>query len=142
MARELWGVEWDESAQRLYALARQESFAIGDEYIGTQHLLLGAVAVTPVEEHGFAALCRDSVLSAIVEVIGVRDPDTLLLSPGGQTPRAKLTLMRAMERATADGRVVSRRDIWHGLLADPDSECYRVLRHLGVNGEQLRRALA
>src|SRR5438105_3958111 len=118
MASTSSGIEWDPSAQRLYGLARQVCFAIGDEYMGTQHLLLAAVAVTPIDDHGFETLSYDRVLSAVVAMIGIRDPRDVLLSPGGQTPRAKLVIQRAGSRAAAASRAVCCRDIWYGLLAD------------------------
>jgi hypothetical protein len=142
MVSDIWNVVWDESAVRLCRLARQDSFALGDEYLGAQHLLLAAVTITPQEEHGARGLCRDAVLAALVEVVGLRDPSTVLISPGGQTPRAKLALERAMERAVAESRAVSVPDIWFGLLADPDSDCARVLHHLGIRTEELQRQFA
>jgi hypothetical protein len=133
--------EWEEAACKLFTLARQESFALGDEYIGTQHLLLTAVALTPVEQHGFDLLNREDVLGAIIDCIGVRNPDEILLSPGGQTPRAKLVITHAWERAMNESRQVNCRDIWSGLLADHQSEAQKVIRHLGLTSEAIRQKL-
>jgi hypothetical protein len=135
-------VKWDEGAERLYRLARQESFALGDEYMGTQHLLLAAIALTPAEEHGVKVLTRDAVLSAIHEVIKPRAPDAVVISPGCQTPRAKAVIMRATDRAAAASRALGVADIWHGLLTDSESECRRVLAHLGIDAERLSKTLA
>src|SRR5438093_74077 len=120
--------DWDDSVRNLLAVARRESFAVGDQYIGTQHLLLAAVAVTPLEQHGMRVLNRDEVLAAIIECIGVRDPDEVLLSAGGQTPRTKLVITHAWERARNEDRQVNCRDIWSGLLAaDSESAAQQVL---------------
>lgn len=131
-------IEWDESARTILTLARQESFAIGDEYIGTQHLLLAAAAVAPSESR---ILRRDHVLAAIIECVGLRDPGTVLISPGGQTPRTKLAITRAVERAMKTQRPVSCRDVWFGLLQDEESECLKVIRHLGLDVRAMRREL-
>lgn len=134
-------VEWDESTQRLCRVAREESFALGDEYIGTQHLLLAAVGVTPFASHGIELLRPDSVRAAIVAVVGVHDPETVLISPGGQAPRAKLVLQRAVERASRELRAVRYNDIWFGLLADPESPCVAVLQHMRLEPALLARKL-
>jgi ATP-dependent Clp protease ATP-binding subunit ClpA len=133
--------EWEEAACKLLELARQASFAIGDEYIGTQHLLLAAVALTPVEQHGFSRLNQDDVLATIIECLGVRKPHEVLLSPSGQTPRAKLVITHAWERAKRESRQVSCRDIWAGLLADQESEAQKVIHHLGLTSEAVLHKL-
>jgi ATP-dependent Clp protease ATP-binding subunit ClpA len=133
--------KWDESARRLLALAREESFAIGDQYIGVQHLLLAAVSLTPFEQHGLTALNREAVLAAIVECIGVLPRDQCLFSPGGQTPRAKQVIRHAWERAESQSRPVSRRDIWSGLLSDETSHIPNVLSHLGLTLKAVRDKL-
>jgi ATP-dependent Clp protease ATP-binding subunit ClpA len=139
MAAVSQNVEWDESTQRLCRMACEESIALGDEYIGTQHLLLAAVTVTPFAAHGIARLRPDSVRAAIIAAIGTRDAKTVLLSPGGQTPRAKLVLQRAAERASRQSRAVACKDIWFGLLADPESPCVAALWHLGIEPAALAR---
>jgi len=132
-------VDWDESTRHLLALARQESVALGDGYIGTQHLLLAAVAVTPIERHGIGVLNREEVLAAIVHCVGVRNDDVFLLSPGGQTPRTKLVITHAWERANNESRQINCRDIWFGLLADSESDVQKVIQYLGLRSEAMRR---
>ena len=139
MVDDFWSVEWEPAALDLFRRVKDEASAIGDDYLGTQHLFLAAVAVTPVEQHGIAALNRDSVRSVILT--WPRGLGIITLTPWSQTPRFKYAIRQAMERADRESRSASCRDIWYGLLADPESECLRVLRHLGVPIEELRKAL-
>jgi hypothetical protein len=55
MADDFWSVNWEAAAQQLFHRAKEEAEIIGDDYILTQHLLLVAVAITPVEQHGNAS---------------------------------------------------------------------------------------
>jgi hypothetical protein len=142
MAEEFWKVAWEPGVVELFRRARHEAAAIEDDYLGTPHLLLAAVAITPVEEHGIAKLHLEAVRAAVLAVTGPRGPDTFTLTPWPQTPRFKLAIERAMRRAFSEGRTVSRNDIRYGLLADAESECLKVLRHLEVPAEKLWAALA
>jgi ATP-dependent Clp protease ATP-binding subunit ClpA len=142
MADDLWRVTWDADAQDVFRRIKEEAAAVGDDYFGTPHLLLAVVALTPVERHGIAALNLATVRAAVIAVTGPRDPDIRTLTRWSQTPRLKLAIERAMRRASAAARPVRCGDIWHGLLADPESEVARVLRHLGIQVEELSRAFA
>lgn len=142
MADNFWSMAWEPSARDLVGRVKEQAAAIGDDYLGTPHLLLAAVAVTPITHHGFAVLNPDSVRTAILAVTGPRGPDFVTITPWSQTPRFKLAVESAMRRAFSESRAVSCRDLWYGLLGDPESEAVRVLRHLGVQIEELNRALA
>ncbi|MCI0455913.1 MAG: hypothetical protein L0Z62_02900 [Gemmataceae bacterium] len=136
-----WAVEWEEATRHLYQLARQEALTLGHDFVGSGHLLVAAATLASGERHGFPTLARDSVVTATLEVIRPHRPDILVLNPGAQTPRFKLATERAMQRAFDEGRAVAIRDVWHGLLADPDSGCAKVLQYLGLDVESLRKAL-
>ncbi len=134
--------DWEESARNLLAMARQESVALGDRYIGTQHLLLAALAVTPYKQHGILRLNREEVLEGIAHCKDVQEPDALELTPGGQTPGTKLVITEAWERARNADRKVHCRDIWYGLLAaDPDALFPTVIRYLGLSLDTVRKKL-
>jgi ATP-dependent Clp protease ATP-binding subunit ClpA len=142
MAEDFWGVEWEPAARDLFRRIKGEAAAVGDHYIGTAHLLLAAVAATPAEQYSNAALTPDSLRATVVAVEEQREPGGMILTPWSQTPRFKLAIERAMQRALAESRALSCRDVWYGLLADPESKALRVLFHLGVPVEELRKALA
>jgi hypothetical protein len=142
MADAFRSVEWDPAAKALFRRTKPEAEALGDDFVGTAHLLLAAVATTPVEQHGIPALTHDAVRDAVLAVTGPRDPDVITISPGAQSPRFKRAIEHAMRRAFGQSRPVCCRDVWYGLLADPESEAVRVLRHLGIPVEEARGALS
>lgn len=136
MSESFWHVEWEPAARNLIAHVKEEAFAIGDEFLGTRHLLLAAVACSPLE--GLPNLSLDAVRAAVVALKEPRELGSRILTPWCQTPRFKLALQRAMQRASAESRSVNCIDVWHGLLDDPESECLLVLQYLGVDPESLR----
>lgn len=142
MADDFWSVEWEPAAKALFARIKQEAEGLGDDYVGTTHLLLAAVAATPVEQHGIRALTHDAVRDAVLAMTLQRDPEVVTISPGAQTPRFKRAIELAMRRAFGKFRPVCCRDVWYGLLADPESESVRALGHLGIPVEEARRALS
>src|SRR5262249_9113166 len=104
---DFWSVEWEPAAQELFRRLKEEAAALGDDFIGTPHLLLAALAVTPAEQHGIATLNSGSVRAAVLAVTGPRNPDLMTLTPWSQTPRFKLAVERAMRRAFDESRPVS-----------------------------------
>jgi hypothetical protein len=141
MADDFWSVKWEEAAQQLFCRAKEVAEIIGDDYIGTQHLLLAAAAITPVEQHAILMLKPDSVRAEVIAVRERRRPDIVTLTRWSQTPRFKLAIEHAMQRAFGEAGPVCCRDIWYGLLADSESESTRVLHRLGIRVEELSRAL-
>jgi hypothetical protein len=134
-----WGVEWDSSARELFQRAKEEASAVGDDFVGTEHLLLAAVACSPLEVAG--ELNLDAARAAVMAMKKPAETGIFTLTPWSQTPRFKLAIKRAMERAFIASRLVCCIDIWYGLLADPDSECLNLFRHLGVDAGTLRAKL-
>jgi hypothetical protein len=136
-------IAWDETAQRLCRLARQYAFLFGEEFIGTEHLLLAAAEVTPTDWHGFPSLSRKGALDAMEALLGKRGGGELPeRRPQKLTPRASAALRRAVEGAAAVGRAVGCRDLWAGLLGEQEGLVQELLTRLGVVPEQLRLRLA
>jgi hypothetical protein len=135
-------VAWDDTAQRLCRLARQYAFLFGEEFVGTEHLLLAAAEITPTDWHGFPGLCRKGVLDAMDEVLGKRGAVELdERRPQKLTPRASEALRWALECAGGMSRPVSCRDVWLGLLSDQDGLAVGLLARLGVGTDELRNRL-
>jgi ATP-dependent Clp protease ATP-binding subunit ClpA len=135
-------VAWDDTAQRLCRLARQYAFLFGEEFVGTEHLLLAAAEVTPSEWHGFPSLCRKGVLDAIEAVLGKRGGvEVDDRRPQKLTPRASEALRQAVESAARVSRPVGCRDVWLGLLSDEDGLAVELLARLGVESDELRDRL-
>ncbi len=133
---------WDAPAQRLCWLARQYAYLFGEEYVGTEHLLLAATEVTPADWHGYAGLTPEGVRDGLEALAGQRGGFELdQRRPTKLTPRAREVLRRAAERAATRGRPVSCRDVWLGLLGDPEGLAYELLTRLQVVPERLRERL-
>jgi hypothetical protein len=133
---------WDDTAQRLCWLARQYAFLFGEEFVGTEHLLLAAAEVTPHDWHGYSGLTRDGVLNMIEALQGKRGGSELGdRRPRQPTPRAREAMETAAEHAVLGNRAVSIRDIWIGLLPDEEGLPNEILSRLGVAPMQLRKKL-
>jgi ATP-dependent Clp protease ATP-binding subunit ClpA len=128
--------QWDESAKRVLNLCREIAVDIGGNFIGTESLLLALVSETNVAEHGVDLLHYEAVLCA------VRDHYTPseALTDSCQTPRYKMALEAAAKRAASESREISRRDLWHGVLADKQSLAVTVLASLRIE-DQARKLL-
>lgn len=136
-------VAWDDTAQRLCWLARQYAFLFGEEFVGTEHLLLAAAEVTPPDWHGCSGLTRDGVLNMIEALHGKRGESELNdRRPHKLTSRARETMERAVERAALGSRAVTCRDIWIELLHDGEDLANEILCRLGVAPIQLQKKLA
>ncbi len=135
-------VAWDDTARRLCWLARHYAYLFGEEFVGTEHLLLAATEVTPADWHGCPGLTRDGVLNVIEALLGKRGGlDLDDRRPHKLSPRASEALRRALERAAVASRPVTCRDVWIGLLGDQEGQANELLTRLGVVPEQLRERL-
>ena len=127
---------WDESAARVLKISREMACDIGGNAIATEHLLLGLVRETPVEENGIEALHFEAVYSAAKWAF----TPTITFTHGCQTPRYRHALEAAAKSASGESRPISRQDLWHGLFADKEAFGLSVLDVLGIR-EQVRRRL-
>lgn len=126
-------VAWSADARQLLDRAATEAATLGDPYVGTRHLLLAAVANGGLDYAAVRAAVVSPVRPPAVEgQIIARWP----------TPRLRRAVAQAAMRSIAHGRPVSRQDIWHALLTDPDSDARPVLDALGVDTLELFRTLA
>jgi hypothetical protein len=136
MSDSFWHVDWESSTRDLFASVKREAAGVGDDYLGTRHLLLALVANAPIA--GVPRLTWEATREAVVALKEAREEDMMTMTPWCQTPRLKLAIAAAMQRAWAESRSVTCSHLWDGLLSDPDSECWPVLHLLGGDAELLR----
>ena len=129
-------VPWEVAAITLCQRAKSESHEIGDQYVGTQHLLLAESATSPIQ--GIPGFDLDSARTAVKAIRGPVDEGTIVLTPWSQTPRFKRAVEYAQGCAACECRSVTCVDVWFALLADSKSECLEVIRYLGLDVEKLR----
>ncbi len=129
-------------ARDAMALAAKEAETRGDDYIGTEHILLGLLAA----EHGLAARLLISIransadLHTSVDRIVGKGPGPSQPGPRRLVPRAKKVLELARREATTLGSTHVRSE--HLLLAiarEGEGVGAKLLHDLGVRYEQLRR---
>ncbi|MCA9178789.1 MAG: hypothetical protein KDB14_30210 [Planctomycetales bacterium] len=133
-------VEFTPDARRVFRVALDDCLAVGDNYRGTQHILLALVTVAPRGSDRFESLNRAGVLEAIRETIGFMGPNVVIMgTPGCQTPRTRLIVEVASRNALQQGRPVTPDDLWSALLADPESRCRKVLEYLKVDVSELQK---
>lgn len=129
-----------ERARRALVLAQDEAQKLGNNYVGTEHLLLGllsegeSVAAGALETAGLT-LAR--VRQEVENITGRTDatPQREMVF----TPRAKQALESARSHAEERGDdYVGTEHILLGFLSDREGVSARVFVNLGVNEEKLR----
>jgi ATP-dependent Clp protease ATP-binding subunit ClpC len=130
-----------ERARKVMTLARQEAQKLNNDYIGTEHILLGLVQ----EGSGVAA----QVLKNLdVDLRKVRAEVERLVEQGTSpvsgsqlpfTPRAKRVLELALEEAQNLGHnYIGTEHLLLGLIRESDGPAAHVLQNLGVKPEEVR----
>lgn len=128
-------------AQQVFALARREADRLHHSFLGTEHVLLGLIALG----QGVAA----NILQKLgVDLLTVRSEIEHMVGTGSYrqnignipyTPRVKKVLDLARREAkNLNHTYIGTEHILLGLLREGDSVAARVLRHLNVDLEQTR----
>jgi ATP-dependent Clp protease ATP-binding subunit ClpC len=128
-------------AKQVVVLAQDEARALGHNYIGTEHLLLGLLR----EEEGLAARVLGSLDITIEEVraqvkrlVGQGDEEIVT----GQipfTPRAKKVLELALREALSLGHnYIGTEHVLLGVVRENKGVAARILGELGADAETIR----
>jgi ATP-dependent Clp protease ATP-binding subunit ClpA/predicted dehydrogenase len=128
-------------AQQALALARKEADRFNHSFVGTEHLLLGlialnqGVAVTVLQKLG---LDLDSVRKEVEKQVGT-GPDQKIIGNIPYTPRVKKVLaLAAKEAKNLHHFYVGTEHILLGLMREGDGVAARVLKNFKVDIEQTR----
>jgi ATP-dependent Clp protease ATP-binding subunit ClpC len=128
-------------AQRVIQLARREADNFNHPYVGTEHLLLGlialneGVAVSVLEKMGVSL---EAVRLEVEQAVG-QGPETKTVGNVPFTPRAKKVLQLAIAEAQAlNHSYVGTEHILLGLLREGEGVAAQVLRNLEVDIEAVR----
>lgn len=129
-----------ERARQVVVLAQDEARALGHNFIGTEHLLLGLVR----EQEGLAArtleelgITLGAVREEVQRITGVGDEAATGQIPF--TPRAKQTLERALREAISmRHNYIGTEHILLGLTTLEEGAALQILRKLGADGERVR----
>jgi ATP-dependent Clp protease ATP-binding subunit ClpC len=132
-----------EQARQVVVMAQEEARALGHDYIGTEHILLGLLR----DSDGTAARALASLgvtlvaaRAQVVEAVGYRTGQGLT---GGQipfTPRGKKALELALRESLNLGQnYVGSEHLLLGLIRVEDGMAARVLLTLGADAEKIGR---
>ncbi len=134
-----------EKANSALNLGIQSAQAMGHDYIGSEHIVLGllqegsGVAYTILSKLGVSAEAYEKLLR---ERIGA-GPEPTTLTPDSFTPRTKQILqIAAMARARFHSAYVGTEHILVAIAQDESCYAMRFLKILGVDSERLARELS
>lgn len=130
-----------ERAQRVILIAQEEAKRLNHDYVGTEHILLGLIALG----EGVAAQVLSNlgvdlrrVRSEIEKIVGTGD-NVMLLGEIPFTPRAKKVLELAVEEAQSMAHnYVGTEHLLLGLIREEEGVAARVLENLGCRLDVVR----
>jgi len=129
-------------ARKVLALANQEAVRLHQEYVGTEHILLGLLK----EATGVAAVVLRNLdvdikkLRIEIEKLVKSGPDMATMGKLPQTPRAKKVIEYAMEEARVlNHNYIGTEHFLLGLLRENEGIAAQVLMNLGLQLEEIRQ---
>src|SRR5437764_285441 len=133
------------SMDRLMDRARGEALKLGNEYVGTDHLLLALSGMTDRPAGRALAACGVDPHSLRAAVLTMTQPGSgaIAASKLVLTPRARLVLARAAACARQLGHdPVLPEHVLVSLLADPETVAFQALVSLAVKPLECGQAMA
>src|SRR6056297_3545446 len=136
--------KFTERARRVIAMAESEAKKLNQNYVGTEHILLGLVK----EKKGIAGkvlsdkanLQENQIINVIKNIIG--QGKNKVEGTVGLTPRSKKVLNLSMEQARKlDHNYIGTEHILLGLITEGEGVAVRILQELGVNLEDVKREI-
>ena len=136
--------KFTDKARKVISLAQDDSRALGQMYVGTEHLLLGLIK----EKEGVAAqalakldVTYDETL-ATVRGLTTEEADPV---PGGHipfTPRAKRVLEGAYRETMTHGQTyIATEHLLLGIVAEGNGRAMDALRAMGLSADAVRNAV-
>jgi len=127
--------------QRVIIIAQEEAKRLNHDYVGTEHILLGLIALGEgVASQVLQGLGVDlrKVRAEIEKIVGQGD-NMMLLGEIPFTPRAKKVLEYAVEEAQQMGHsYIGTEHILMGLIREEEGVAARVLANLGLKLDTVR----
>jgi len=128
-------------ATQVLALARKEAGLFNHNFVGTEHILLGLIALgqgVAVNVLRIQGLDLETARREMEKQVG-RGPDQTIIGNIPYTPRVKKVLALAAREAKAlNHTYVGTEHILLGLLREGDGAAARILMNLGVNSAKTR----
>ncbi len=132
-----------ERAQRALAMAQEEARNLGQNYVGTEHLLLGLLrdpGSVATRALGNAAITADAVREQLIRLVG--KGDFKFTEAFGYTPRTKKVLDLSLYEARNLGHnYVGVEHLMLALIREQEGVAARVLIDMGVDMKKARESL-
>ena len=132
---------FSEHVQRVIIIAQDESKRLNHDYVGTEHILLGLIALgegVAAKVLGSLGVDVGKVRVEVEKLVGTGD-NVMLLGEIPFTPRAKKVLELAVDEAqTLRHAYVGTEHILLGILREEEGIAARVLENLGVHLADVR----
>ena len=136
--------KFTDKARRVMSLAQEEARALGQMYVGTEHLLLALIK----EGGGIAAQALEKLDVTYDEAVEIIKQITERASepvPGGHipfTPRAKRVLEGAYRETMSRGQTyISTEHLLLGIVREGNGVAMETLSRMGVSGDAVRNAV-
>ncbi|MBN2407600.1 MAG: ATP-dependent Clp protease ATP-binding subunit [Elusimicrobia bacterium] len=131
-------------AQKVILLAQQEAKKLNHDYVGTEHLLLGLLALdegVSAEALKVMGVNREKLRQHIINLVGEGD-NVLLSGERPMTPRAKRVLTLAVREANELGHnFVGTEHLLLGLIREKEGIAYQVLQNAGMSQEKIKETV-
>lgn len=134
--------KFTDRARKVIALARQEAERLNNDYIGTEHVLMGLIK----EGSGVAANILENMNidpeKVLVEIEKVVQPGSNMVTMGQLpfTPRTKKMLEYSLEEMRNLGHnYIGTEHLLLGLIRENDSEAAQVMIAMGIELETVRK---
>lgn len=128
-----------EKAERAITYSQESAMALGHNYVGTEHLLLGlvkegtGVAARVLQSQG---VTEEKVLKDIEELIGKGEGTSQ--QPLGFTPRTKRVLELSFREARKMGHnYIGTEHLLLGIMKEGESVAVRILINIGIDPQKL-----
>ncbi len=136
--------KFTDKARKVMSLAQEEARALGQMYVGTEHLLLALIK----EGEGVAAqalakleVTYDETLETVRDLTSTDNEPV----PGGHipfTPRAKRVLEDAYRETMTHGQTyIATEHLLLGIVSEGNGRAMDALRTMGVSGDAVRNAV-
>lgn len=132
--------DYSSKAESALELAKRNARAFGQNYVGTEHILLGlieevtGVAALVLSENGIS---KKSIVDIIEQLIAP-ESGVLVRERDGYTPKARQLLALSEELARKySNSEVGTEHILLAILKTPGSVAYRILATMGISGNKL-----